>query len=54
MTSSEEKKRTKILHCSCNHVYQDSVYGNSMRLHNLSIAIKDKDLWRCTVCGSVK
>lgn len=39
-----------IRKCSCKHAYQDSVYGQSMRVFN---PLKDKNKARCTVCSSV-
>ena len=39
----------KIIKCSCEHQFQDSKYGNSMRVHN---AKQKADLYICTVCGT--
>lgn len=38
---------TTVLQCSCKHEQQDKLYGNRMRLHNLSA---DKTKAYCTVC----
>ena len=37
-----------ILKCTCKHAYQDSVYGDNMRVHNPCNKGN-----RCTVCGNV-
>jgi hypothetical protein len=39
-----------IQKCSCKHDDQDKIYGNSIRLHNLT----QKNESKCTVCGSLK
>jgi len=43
------KAKTKIIECSCEHEYQDEMYGRNKRIHNVGIT-KTK----CTVCSSVK
>lgn len=42
---------TKVLKCNCEHEFQDSIYGNHMRLFNERIANGKNNGWRCTVCG---
>ncbi len=37
-----------ILKCSCQHEYQDKVYGKGMRVHT-----KCNKGHRCTICGNV-
>lgn len=44
---------TKVIACTCNHVYQDNRYGNKMRLHNKGGG-NGNIKWRCTVCGNEK
>jgi len=39
-----------ILKCSCQHEYQDIIYGKFMRIHNETTASKTDGLARCTVC----
>lgn len=46
---------TKILRCRCVHVFQDSYYGKSMRVHNFAHGAKHSvSPWGCTVCGDYK
>jgi hypothetical protein len=45
---------TKIMLCTCSHVFQDERYGPNMRVHNLMIKERNKRGWRCTVCGATK
>ena len=42
-----------ILFCPCKpHPYQDTKYGQFMRVHNPAKAdAENKPAWRCTVCG---
>lgn len=40
-----------IKQCSCEHTYQDKVYGHKQRVHNLNVK---KDKATCTVCSSIK
>ena len=40
-----------ILHCTCNHQYQDSEYGASNRVCNKLGPKKPPGTYRCTVCG---
>lgn len=45
-----------ILKCSCYNRYQDTLHGQSMRVHN-PCKSKSTGKWdsaRCTVCGSEK
>ena len=56
----EESKRvtkpsstTKILACTCKHVFQDKEYGPGMRLHNWAPKSGGAG-WRCTVCADKK
>ena len=39
-----------ILHCSCTHPYQDSLYGAGNRVFN---QMHDPAKARCTVCGRI-
>lgn len=39
---------TKILKCSCEHTYQDQIYGKGNRVFN---AMGSDGKFRCTVCG---
>jgi len=38
---------TKILKCKCEHTFQDTTYGNKLRVHNIS---QDGRKAICTVC----
>jgi hypothetical protein len=40
----------KILICSCEHEYQDKLYGKYHRVHNQTKK-QDGQVWRCTVCS---
>lgn len=40
-----------IIPCGCKHTYQDAVYGNGKRVHN--VGAKSGKL-RCTVCKTEK
>jgi hypothetical protein len=40
-----------ILHCTCKQDYQDRVYGNGNRVHNVS---KDGKKAKCVICGKEK
>lgn len=43
---------TKVQGCSCKSEYQDKVYGQGMRLMNLTAGSDEsKRKARCTVCG---
>jgi hypothetical protein len=45
--------KTELLRCTCEHPYQDTIYGKEIRVHNLVAAAKSVMLiWRCTVCQS--
>jgi len=50
----EEKKM--IRKCNCQSVYNDTKYGNGLRVHNKSKSRygTDKNAWTCTVCGRRK
>lgn len=47
--------KTKVMHCTCKHEFQDQTYGKGNRVHN---PIKGKTTTdqrvRCTVCGNEK
>ena len=45
---------TSILSCTCQHSYQDAIYGQGKRLHNYAPKELGTGGWRCTVCGKVK
>lgn len=40
-----------ILKCTCDHGYQDRVYGDKMRVHNLLAETSGMISGRCTVCS---
>ena len=42
---------TKIITCNCISEFQDKLYGDKKRVHNLSF---DSKKCTCTVCGNVK
>ena len=42
---------TKILKCNCQHVMQDRLHGNHMRVFNIT---GDGKSARCTVCESTQ
>jgi hypothetical protein len=44
---------TRILFHGCAHAYQDSQYGNQMRLFNRTKE-GDSKVFRCTVCGGTQ
>lgn len=44
----------KIIRCTCQHSFQDTKYGSSMRVHNLAKQLGSSPKWRCTVCGNEK
>jgi len=46
------KNLTKIIICSCEHSYQDKVYGKYKRLHNKGKSKSGTEVWVCTVCGN--
>ncbi|MCB1711963.1 MAG: hypothetical protein KDH96_05670 [Candidatus Riesia sp.] len=39
---------TKIMDCTCKHVYQDEVYGKNKRVYNVGF---NKKTSVCTVCS---
>lgn len=47
---------SKILPCSCQHLFQDSEYGKGKRLMTRTKQASGEKVseWRCTVCGTVK
>lgn len=50
-------KKSEVLFCSCQHKYQDKIYGKQKRLHNARSeenARKGNGKYRCTVCGTIK
>lgn len=48
------KAEWKVLSCTCEHKYQDSIYGKGMRAHNPCKAGTSSVSYRCTVCGTKK
>ena len=41
---------------SCEHKYQDKIYGKRYRVHN-ETKLNEHEVnrqWRCTVCGNVR
>lgn len=51
--STKTPSGTKVIQCSCSHDFQDSRYGNNLRVHN---ACKNGSniSYRCTVCENKK
>jgi len=48
----EPTDRRKIGPCTCEHEFQDSVYGHRNRVWNMRTTQSGKfNGWRCTVCG---
>ena len=46
---------TKILKCTCQHEYQDEIYGKGNRVHNpLKTSQHEQPKYRCTVCKQEK
>ena len=41
---------TKVKSCTCQHEFQDSVYGKGRRVHNKTNG-NGRPEYRCTVCG---
>jgi hypothetical protein len=50
MSNDHTIKSTKILPCTCEHVYQDSKYGKYNRIFNP----RKDNKYACTVCGKEK
>ena len=53
------KKASKILRCSCKHPWQDSRYGNGLRVFNRTKLDRGssgtvESSYKCTVCNSYK
>lgn len=48
-------KTYKTILCTCNHDYQDSIYGQKMRTCNLLSQSKKESVsrFRCTVCSKI-
>jgi len=46
------KSATRILRCTCSHVFQDRKYGKGKRLHNIKVG--NTKGYACTVCSNVK
>ncbi len=46
---------SKVLPCSCQHQFQDSEYGQGMRLMGRTKQSEGEKLhsWRCTVCTKI-
>lgn len=42
----QERPKTKIIQCTCNHKYQNSKYGKNNRVYNRCISG-----YKCSVCG---
>lgn len=42
---------TIITPCVCQHEYQDSKYGQGMRVHNISQKKGEEEKHTCTACG---
>lgn len=51
-----EGENEVILKCNCKHHFQDSVYGEAQRVHNLATkkSTSDQKAYRCTVCSNVQ
>ena len=43
-----------IRKCTCEHKYQDEVYGKKNRIHNEMNPKEVPQKYRCTVCGNVR
>lgn len=41
----------KIMRCTCQHEFQDQVYGPGMRVFNAAGKDGKVSEYRCTVCG---
>jgi hypothetical protein len=48
---SKEAWNPRILKCTCNHQYQDDIYGEKMRIFNRGVTNSSDKLFRCTVCS---
>lgn len=46
--------QTTVQACSCEHIYQDKVYGKNKRVHNIKTKPEKSCTCRCTVCGDVR
>lgn len=47
---------TAKIKCRCYSPYQDKLYGQGIRIGNLSISAeqkKEREIHRCTVCGKM-
>jgi hypothetical protein len=49
-----EYKTIKILTCTCENKYQDEIYGDKKRAHNLARGKGTTPIWVCTVCDNKK
>lgn len=45
---TQQRSGTKIVKCTCEHEYQDSIHGKGRRVAN---AAPKKGGYICTVCG---
>ncbi len=46
---------SRILPCSCDHAYQDRIYGIGKRVHSrMKQSDKSSNMYRCTVCTKEK
>lgn len=52
----EDRRKTKIILCICEHKFQDKKYGKQQRVHNMTKQSSPRadQRWRCTVCGKEK
>ena len=48
---TQTEVKTKLIKCTCKHVFQDGEYGIGMRLHNRGNVVGNKRTWVCTVCN---
>jgi hypothetical protein len=44
------KKNYSVRPCTCEHGYQDTLYGRGRRVHTIS-GTKDRPEYTCSVCG---
>lgn len=42
---------TKVMHCKCDHDFQDKKYGRGLRVHNRTEK-GSRTIYRCTVCNN--
>jgi hypothetical protein len=45
---------TEVSDCSCKFPYQDKLYGEGQRLHDLRVNSKCVPVWQCSHCSKTK